>query len=55
MQWCEARTNNANSARLECIIDGVGNLGCEFFLDLQAFGKGLNDPREFADADHAPI
>jgi hypothetical protein len=46
---------NANPAWLECIVDGVGNLGCEFFLDLQAFGKGFDNPAEVADAHHAPI
>ena len=46
---------DAYSARLEYIVDDVGNLGCEFFLDLQAFGESFNNPGEFADAHHAPI
>ena len=46
---------DAHPARLEYFGDGVANLGCEFFLDLQAFGKSFNNPGEFTDADHAPI
>ena len=46
---------HAHAARFKHIVDGVGNLSCEFFLDLQTFGKCFNNPGEFADAYHAPI
>jgi hypothetical protein len=47
--------DDADAQRLEHIIDSVGNLRGQLFLDLQALGVGFNDAGKLADADHAAI
>ena len=42
--------NYRNALRLEDFVDGIGDLRCHLFLDLQAPGVDVDNARELADA-----
>ncbi len=45
--------HHAHAVGLEHVLDGLGDLGGELFLDLQAMGEALHHPRQLGDAHHA--
>ena len=47
--------HHGDAARLQHFLHGVGDLGRELLLDLQALGEGIDHARELADADHALV
>ena len=47
--------HHADALGLQHLGDGVGDLRGHLFLDLQPSGIGVDDPRQFADPDHAVI
>jgi hypothetical protein len=46
---------DANATRLERIADCIGNLRCQFFLNLKTPGIGFDEAGKLADADNAAI
>src|SRR5262245_36013766 len=44
--------NDTDTARLEHVIDAVGDLGCQLLLNLESPGIALDDPCELADTHH---
>ena len=47
--------HHGDAAGLQHLLDGVGDLGGELFLDLQPLGVGFHDAGELADADDAAV
>src|SRR5438445_785639 len=47
--------DHGDAARLQDLLQRVGDLGRELLLDLQAIGIGVDHAGELADADHAPV
>ncbi len=45
--------HHADTVRLKNLLNGFGNLGGKFFLDLQPSGEPVHHPRQFGDAHHA--
>ncbi len=52
MQLCSASITNAHTLRFENLLDGFGDLGGEFLLDLQPTGEPVHHPRQLSDAHH---
>jgi len=47
--------DDADALRFDYFLDGLGDLGGEAFLNLQAAGEQFNEARNFAEADYLPI
>src|ERR1700738_234265 len=52
MQLCSALDHHAHALRLENVLDGFGDLGSEFLLDLQPTGEPVHHPRQLGDTHH---
>src|ERR1700757_1631862 len=47
--------DHADALRLNNFLDGLGDLGGEALLNLQATREQFNEARNFAESDHTPI
>jgi hypothetical protein len=47
--------DDRDAARLQHVVDRVGDLRRQLLLDLQPARIGIHDPRKLADADDAPV
>ena len=47
--------DHRHAARIEHLLDRVGDLRGQLFLDLQPLGIGVDQPGQLADAHHAPV
>ena len=46
--------DHGDASRLQHLIEGIGDLHCHLFLDLQPAGIDIHEPGKLGDTDHPP-